>query len=74
MWFTFGVNSAWKAFLVKDELWDTHSVDRTAPLVLNNITETDPLSNHKNWKVFFNTIIFEIIKYVRITLIEQAFF
>lgn len=43
MRFNFGVNSAWKAFLAKDELWDIHSVHRTAPLVLNdNTTEKDP--------------------------------
>lgn len=43
MWFIFGVNSAWKAFLAQDERWDIHFVHRTALLVLDdNTTEKNP--------------------------------
>lgn len=52
MWFTFGVNSAWKAFLAKDKFWDIHSVHKTGPLVLDNTTEKDPPLKEQKLKSF----------------------
>ena len=43
MWFTFHVNSAWKALVAEDEFWNNCSVHRTAAIVLDgNTTEKDP--------------------------------